>query len=89
MSFFDRVKTTRAAPFTESHADAQCTPDNKNDVEASTSSFSGSDADPIDKDAQAGVQKMEATTRVWTKQHLVAAYAMYAFEGHFHLDVVH
>lgn len=30
----------------------------------------------IQKDAQAGVQRMEATTQVWSKKHLVAAYVM-------------
>lgn len=28
------------------------------------------------KDVQAGVQKMEAATSVWTKAHLIAAYGM-------------
>lgn len=35
-----------------------------------------SDADKISEDAQAGVQKIEATTKVWTKTALVVAYAM-------------
>ncbi|KAH7040192.1 siderophore iron transporter mirB [Microdochium trichocladiopsis] len=30
--------------------------------------------DSISKDAQLGVQKVEATTKVWTKQHLIMAY---------------
>ena len=34
------------------------------------------DAESIDKDAQAGVQKMEATTKVWKWSHVVAAYIM-------------
>lgn len=35
-----------------------------------------SDDDIINKDSQAGVQKMEATTKVWSKKHLIAAYIM-------------
>jgi hypothetical protein len=30
----------------------------------------------IEHDAQAGVQKMQAATSVWTKGHLIAAYAL-------------
>lgn len=30
----------------------------------------------VQKDAQPGVQKMEATTKVWSKKHLIAAYVM-------------
>lgn len=38
---------------------------------------SGSDSDePIHKDAQAGVQNIEATTTVWTKGALITAYVM-------------
>lgn len=35
-----------------------------------------SDSDRISQDAQAGVQKIEATTKVWTKTSLIVAYAM-------------
>jgi len=35
-----------------------------------------SDDELVHKDAQAGVQKMEATTQVWSKKHLIAAYVM-------------
>ncbi|KAI1136778.1 MFS general substrate transporter [Hypoxylon sp. FL0543] len=34
-----------------------------------------SDPDSIDHNAQAGVQKIEATTKVWSKSHLIMAYA--------------
>lgn len=34
------------------------------------------DGGPIQKNAQAGVQRMEATTHAWNKKHLVAAYVM-------------
>lgn len=30
----------------------------------------------ISKDAQLGVQKIEATTKVWSKQHLIMAYVL-------------
>lgn len=32
--------------------------------------------DIIHKEAQPGVQKIEATTQVWSKKHLLAAYIM-------------
>jgi hypothetical protein len=35
-----------------------------------------SHGDPVQNNAQAGVQKIEATTQVWSKKHLVAAYVM-------------
>lgn len=36
-----------------------------------------SDSDNISQDAQDGVKKMEATTKVWTKTALIVAYVMY------------
>lgn len=36
---------------------------------------------PVQRNAQAGVQRMEATTQVWTKKHLVAAYVMLVLNG--------
>jgi hypothetical protein len=41
-----------------------------------TAQDNDSDDEPVHRDAQAGVQKMEATTQVWTKKHLIAAYVM-------------
>ena len=35
-----------------------------------------SDVDAIDEKAQLGVQKMEATTKAWSKSHLIAAYIL-------------
>jgi len=35
-----------------------------------------SDDEIVHRDAQAGVQKMEATTQVWSRKHLIAAYVM-------------
>jgi hypothetical protein len=59
------------------------TPDN-NTRETLTSSLplatptqdTDSDVHLVRKDAQTGVQKMEATTQVWSKKHLLAAYVM-------------
>lgn len=39
------------------------------------------DGVPVQENAQAGVQRMEATTQVWTKKHLVAAYVMLVLNG--------
>lgn len=35
-----------------------------------------SDEEMIHRDAQAGVQKIEAITKVWSKKHMIAAYVM-------------
>jgi hypothetical protein len=37
-----------------------------------------SDVDSIDKDAQVGVQNIEAITKVWTTRDLYLAYVLYA-----------
>lgn len=34
------------------------------------------DQDAIDKNAQRGVQKIEATTKVWSRNHLILAYVL-------------
>lgn len=43
---------------------------------ASPKQDADSDGDPFQNNAQAGVQRMEATTQVWSKKHLAAAYIM-------------
>lgn len=43
---------------------------------ASPKQEADSNGDPVQENVQAGVQKMEATTQVWSKKHLVAAYVM-------------
>jgi len=52
----------------------------KNDAEAPAVSSNGlgaeSDDDAIDLRAQKGVQKIEATTKVWSKASIIAAYIM-------------
>lgn len=35
-----------------------------------------SDQDSLDEEAQAGVKGIQAATKVWTKGHLILAYAM-------------
>lgn len=47
-------------------------------TERRLSSEPETDADSIDKDAQAGVQKIEAITKVWTTRDLYLAYILYA-----------
>jgi hypothetical protein len=44
--------------------------------QASPNQDTDSDQGFAQKNAQSGVQKMEATTQVWSKNHLVAAYTM-------------
>lgn len=34
------------------------------------------DSDQISQDAQAGVQAVQAATKVWSKAHLIAAYGL-------------
>jgi hypothetical protein len=54
-------------------------PQNELDKEAgviSTEHPVDSDSETISPDAQAGVQKIEAITSVWSKSHLIAAYVM-------------
>lgn len=53
----------------EANIDAQPRPSSNLDADSS-------DDEGVSKDAQAGVQKMEATTQVWSKKHLYTAYAL-------------
>ena len=59
----------------ESPADARNTSD-ESEPRASPKHEADSVGEPVQENAQAGVQKMEATTQVWSKKHLVAAYVM-------------
>ena len=59
----------------ETPADTRNTSD-ESELRASSKQEADSGADTVQKNAQAGVQKMEATTQVWTKKHLAAAYVM-------------
>lgn len=46
-----------------------------------TASEPDTDDDSIDKNAQAGVQNIEAMTKVWTKRDLYLAYILYVCQG--------
>jgi hypothetical protein len=59
------------------------TPDNKSretspetQPRAPPNQDTDSDVHLVRKDAQVGVQKIEATTQVWSNKHLLAAYVM-------------
>ena len=73
MPFFDRLKAAHSVEATEDepHQDGK-----EETLETSVSAI-GSDSETVSQDAQAGVQKMEATTQVWTRQHLIIAYVMF------------
>lgn len=45
-------------------------------VEVDRDQNSESDSDAISPDAQPGVQRVEAMTKVWSKAHLITAYVM-------------
>lgn len=59
----------------ENPADIRDTSD-ESEPRVSPKQEADSDGVPVQENAQAGVQKMEATTQVWSKKHLVAAYVM-------------
>lgn len=59
----------------ENPADTRDTPDGS-EPRVSPKQEADSDGNPVLENTQAGVQKMEATTQVWSKKHLVAAYVM-------------
>ena len=73
MPFFDRLK---AAPSVRA-IDGEPHQDGKEETLETSASVTDSDSEVVSQDAQAGVQKMEATTQVWTSQHLIIAYVMY------------
>jgi hypothetical protein len=73
-----RFKQDQVAPVV-----AGDTPPNENDKEIGITaqdqpvgSESDSDGEKISPDAQIGVQKIEATTQVWSTSHLVTAYIL-------------
>lgn len=45
-------------------------------TEEKSASPSDADSEEFTPDAQAGVKAMEATTKVWSKSHLIIAYIM-------------
>ncbi|RDA85686.1 hypothetical protein CP532_4642 [Ophiocordyceps camponoti-leonardi (nom. inval.)] len=48
-------------------------------VAAAAAATDSSDGDAVSVDAQAGVQEVEATTKVWSKSHLITAYILIWF----------
>jgi hypothetical protein len=72
MSFFDKLKINRASTSTRKSSGAES---EKSAAHAETTPVD-SDDDSINKEAQAGVQKAEATTSVWSNSHLFTAYIM-------------
>jgi hypothetical protein len=78
---------TLASLFTRPKADAVCavndekasTPEDGIPKEAGATTddvVSDSESDSVSKDAQAGVQAIEATTSVWSKRDLILAYIL-------------
>lgn len=59
----------------ENPADTRDTSD-ESEPQVSPKQEADSNGVPVQENAQTGVQKMEATTQVWSKKHLVAAYVM-------------
>jgi len=72
MPFFDRVRATQVLSPTA----ADTTNDIKDGGVQTQTSMSDQDSDVVSKDAQVGVQKMEATTQAWSRSHLIAAYVL-------------
>ncbi|KAB5545790.1 siderophore iron transporter [Coniochaeta sp. 2T2.1] len=83
----DLVSTLRRRPFEVPVAEEQQTESEKATNESGKQSpevvnaskdhpHDGSDSDDISYDAQPGVQKMEATTKTWTRGWLIAAYLL-------------
>ncbi|KAK3117031.1 MFS siderochrome iron transporter 1 [Teratosphaeriaceae sp. CCFEE 6253] len=70
MAIFNRVKAWQGAPVVEDER----TTESKTEAVHTDASARDSDSEVVSQDAQAGVQKMEATTQVWTRNHLIAAY---------------
>ena len=76
-----RFHTSKNMPVDEPvAAEKHSRPDAEKDaVHAHAHAHADSDQDAISLDAQAGVQKIEATTKVWSTAHLIAAYIMSVF----------
>ncbi|KAK3673345.1 MFS siderochrome iron transporter 1 [Recurvomyces mirabilis] len=72
MPFLSRIRSPVEVPVA-----AEEPTDNKNATAVeSQDAASDSDGESLSKDAQHGVQKMEATTSVWSRNHLIAAYVL-------------
>ncbi|KAK5693150.1 MFS siderochrome iron transporter 1 [Elasticomyces elasticus] len=71
MSFFDRLKGSHSVTAAD---EDQGPRDHKDEPYETTASAHDSDSEIISHDAQTGVQKMEATTQLWTRNDLIFAY---------------
>lgn len=71
MSFFQKLKMHQTAVFSRASV-----AESEKSAEQPDTTPVDSDSDSIDKEAQTGVQKLEATTTVWSKSHLIAAYVL-------------
>ena len=75
MPFFERLRASHSV--TAAEGNNKSTLNEKDQALETSTSPVDNDIEVVSHDAQAGVQKMEATTQVWTKQHLIIAYVMY------------
>ena len=73
MFFFHRLKINHSANSTRTSSVAK----SEESAAHTESTPVDTDDDLINKEAQSGVQKAEATTPVWSKSHIITAYIMY------------
>jgi hypothetical protein len=71
---FAKTKSSKEATVVEPHISS--TVDTEKDVNYSVPSEKD-DEESLSSDVQAGVKAVEAAATVWTKYHLMGAYAMY------------
>ena len=77
-SLFENIKA-EVMPVTGKHRSSAVKGDIEGDQEPNITSHEqhvDSDNEGVSPDAQTGVQKIEATTSVWSTSHLIAAYIM-------------
>lgn len=77
----DLSSALRRRPFEVPVAENTMTESEKHTKETGSvqDNHDASDSDDISYDAQPGVQKMEATTKTWTKPWLITAYLLYVY----------
>jgi hypothetical protein len=79
MGFMTNLSSSlRRRPFEVPVAENTVTESEKHTKETGSAEdhHDGSDSDEISYNAQPGVQKMEATTKIWTKPWLITAYLL-------------
>jgi hypothetical protein len=84
MGFFDKFHKPEGVSVTEKpQSDSNTPPASETAAESKENGvLSGESPQGLEeqsKDVQAGVLKMEASTTVWSKTHLILAYVMYVF----------